>query len=90
MWEDMEEVILWVMDLSWNFSFHWLKVRFSAGVRNSSSHPSVVRFWRGGEWNVWDELLFARDIFYGFLFCILVFLLEFGIGLTQINNVGCQ
>lgn len=41
------DVILCVMDLSRTFSFHWEKVRFSAGVRNSSSHPSLVRFWRG-------------------------------------------
>ena len=35
-------VARWVKDLSCMVSVQWLKVRFSAALRNSSSHPSVV------------------------------------------------
>ena len=63
MWSGIKEVKYFisglvmrcVMDLSWMCSFHWEKVRFCAGVRKSSSHPSVVRFWRGMEWKELEE-----------------------------------
>lgn len=55
-------VIRCVMDLSWTFSFHWEKVRFSAGVRNSSSQPSVVRFWSGTSWkDRFESFVFILD-----------------------------